>query len=282
MKFTKMHGAGNDYLFIDAREIENQKDWSSVAISMSDRHFGVGSDGIILAANSDQADLRMVMLNADGTEGEMCGNGIRCLAAFSYKLGFVPKESSKVVVETLGGNKTVTPIWDGPNIVRAIVQMGKPNLRTRDLPAYAPGNETLSDFPLEIKDQIYLINGVSMGNPHAVAFLDQPVGDVPLHEIGPLVENHDMFPKRVNFEIVNVVDSSHVQARVWERGSGETMACGSGACAISVAGRIKGFTGDEVQISLPGGDLMVKWEGKDSEVVMEGPVEEVFVGEWPD
>ena len=282
MKFTKMHGAGNDYLFIDARGMEDQKDWSSLAVAMSDRHFGVGSDGIILAATSEQADLRMVMLNADGTQGEMCGNGIRCLAAFSYTLGIVQNDASKVVVETLAGNKTVTPIWDGPDVVRAIVQMGKPNLSARDLPAVAPSNETLSDYPLNIKDQTFLINGVSMGNPHAVAFLNQPVSEVPLHDLGPLVENHDMFPERVNFEIVNVVDTSHVEARVWERGSGETMACGSGACAIAVTGKLKGLTGDEVKISLPGGELFVRWAGGCSEVVMEGPVEEVFVGEWPD
>ena len=282
MRFTKMHGAGNDYLFIDARG--EQRDWPSLSVAMSDRHTGVGSDGIILALPSERADLRMQMFNADGSEGEMCGNGIRCLAGFALTRDIVSADTSPVVIETLVGERVVTPIaWDEGRVVRATVGMGQPSVAVADIPVHAPGHEMIMDYPLQVDGHTFEISCVSMGNPHAVAFLDTPVEDVALQEVGPLVENHPMFPQRVNFEIANVTDSGHVRARVWERGSGQTMACGSGVCAIAVIGGLKRLTGDEVTVSLPGGELVVRWPGPSrGEVVLEGPVVEVFEGEWPE
>ena len=279
MQFTKMHGAGNDYVYIDARHLE--RDWPALAVSMSDRHTGIGSDGIILLAPSDSADLRMRMYNADGSEGEMCGNGIRCLVRFAVDKGFVPNDRSPVSVETLAGVRQVTPIWDGGEMVRARVGMGEPIFRPEDIPVVAPGLEVVIDYPLQVNGHDLSVTCLSMGNPHAVAFVEQPVDDFPLHELGPIVEHHEMFPRRVNFEIVNRVDAGRVQARVWERGSGLTMACGSGASALAVAARLHGYVGDEVTVSLPGGELIVSWAGE-GEVVLEGPIEEVFQGEWPD
>jgi len=273
-----MHGAGNDYIYIDGRGQE--RDWPSLSVAMSDRHLGVGSDGIILALPSERAHLRMKMFNADGSEGEMCGNGIRCLVAYALTRGLVPAQTSPVVVETLAGDLQVIPMWDGERVSRATVRMGEPSVAVDDIPVDAPGIERLMDYPLQVDGRTFAISCVSMGNPHAVAFLDEPVDEVPLHELGPLVEHHPMFPKRMNFEIANVIDSGNVKARVWERGSGLTMACGSGASAIAVVGRLQGLTGSEVNVSLPGGDLVVRWPGH-GEVILEGPVQEVFEGEWP-
>ena len=279
MKFTKMHGAGNDYIYIDARDEE--RDWPQLAVAMSDRHLGVGSDGIILALHSDKALMRMRMFNADGSEGEMCGNGIRCLVRYGIERGIVPRDASPVSVETMAGVLQVTPIWDGSEMVRATVGMGEPKLHPDDIPVRAPGSEAVIDHPLQVDGYQFTISCVSMGNPHAVAFVDEPVDKVPLHEAGPLVEHHSMFPARVNFEIVNVMSPAHLKARVWERGSGLTMACGTGACAVAVAARLHGHIGDQVTIALPGGELSVTWPGH-GEVLLEGPVEEVFKGDWPD
>jgi len=237
MRFTKMHGAGNDYIFVDARE--QDRDWSALSVAMSDRHLGVGSDGLILARVSNRADLRMTMFNADGSEAEMCGNGIRCLVGYALKREIVPAGKSTVTVETLAGDLKVTPIWDNSRVGRAIVGMGEPSVAVEDIPVVAPAYAMLMDYPLEIDGSRFEINCVSMGNPHAVAFVETPVDEVNLHDIGPKIENHPMFPKRVNFEIVNVIDPGHVKVRVWERGSGLTMACGTGACAVAVIGRLK-------------------------------------------
>ena len=275
-----MHGAGNDYIFLDARNQE--RDWGQLSVSMSDRHMGVGADGIILALDSDRADLRMSMFNADGSVGEMCGNGIRCLVDFALRRGIVDPKTSPVVVETLVGDRTVTPIWDGDRVVRATVGMGEPRFAVDEIPVIAPGHEMLVDYTLNVDGSTFDISCVSMGNPHAVAFLDTPVEEVPLWRLGPLVENHPMFPQRVNFEIANVVDSGNLTARVWERGSGLTMACGTGACAVAVIGRFKDLTGDQVVVNLPGGELVVRWSGQGEEVVLEGPVQEVFEGDWPE
>ena len=281
MKFTKMEGAGNDYIYVDARG--QDRDWPALSVAMSDRHFGVGADGIILALPSDRADLRMRMFNADGSEGEMCGNGIRCLVGYALTRGIIHAETSPVSVETLSGDLRVTPKWDDGRVVWATVRMGEPSVAVDDIPVDAPGQEMLMDYPLQVDGQTFKISCVSMGNPHAVAFLEEPVEGVPLDRLGPLVENHPMFPQRVNFEIANVIDSRHVKARVWERGSGLTMACGSGACAIAVIGRLQRLTGNEVTVSLPGGDLLVQWQGPGKgEVILGGPVQEVFEGEWPD
>ena len=279
LDFTKMHGAGNDYVYIDARG--RQRDWPALAVAMSDRHTGVGSDGIILMADSDRADLRMRMYNADGSQGEMCGNGIRCLVKFALDRRVVPCDASPVTVETLAGVRQVTPVWEDGRMVGASVTMGEPRLRPQDVPVAAPGSGPVIDHPLRVNGYDLSISCVSMGNPHAVAFLREPVDDFPLHEVGPVIERHELFPERVNFEIVNLESRSRLRARVWERGSGLTMACGSGASALAVAARLHGYVDDDVTVSLPGGDLAVSWAGR-GEVVLEGPVQEVFQGEWPD
>ena len=279
VKFTKMHGAGNDYVYIDGRS--EDRDWPRLSVAMSDRHTGVGADGIILALDSDSADLRMRMFNADGSEGEMCGNGIRCLVRFAMDRGIVSAGASEVSVDTLAGIKLVTPLRENGVVSRARVGMGEPSLRAEDVPVVAPGHEIVVDYPLQVDGRVFSITCVSMGNPHAVAFVDEPVCDVPLHELGPMVERHPMFPRRVNFEIVNVVDRGRVDARVWERGSGLTMACGSGAAALTVAARLHDYIDDEVTVGLPGGELVVRWDGH-GPVELEGPVESVFSGVWPD
>ncbi len=279
MRFTKMHGAGNDYVYIDTRSQE--RDWPALSVAMSDRHKGVGADGIILALPSETADLRMRMFNADGGESQMCGNGVRCLVGFALTRSIVPSGSSSVVVETLAGERRVAPRWDDGRVVWGSVEMGEPVFEANRIPVDAPGLDVVTDYPLQVDGNTFEISCLSMGNPHAVAFIDTPVDDVLLHEVGPVVENHPMFPERVNFEIANVIDGGRVRARVWERGSGLTEACGTGACAIGVIGRRKGLTGDKVHVALPGGDLVVEWSGEGS-VTLEGPVAEVFEGEWPD
>ncbi|CAI8049248.1 Diaminopimelate epimerase [Geodia barretti] len=256
MEFTKMHGAGNDYVYVDARAMP-EHDWGQLSQAISDRHFGVGSDGLILVMDSDVADLKMRMFNVDGSEGEMCGNGIRCFAKYAIERGIVPRSVGEVTIDTMAGVRTVVPRYDGSEINAARVSMGKPRFAPSDIPIH-PG-----DFRL-------FLTFVSMGNPHAVTFIDQPVEEFPLHNIGPLVERHPIFPKRVNFEVVNIRDDGNLDARVWERGSGETMACGTGACAIGVASRLLGHTGDRVAVHLPGGTLTIDWDGTD-EVYLEGP-----------
>ena len=279
MKFTKLHGAGNDYVYIDARGKE--RDWPALSVAMSDRHLGVGSDGLILALPSEKADLRMRMFNADGSEGEMCGNGIRCLVRFAFDNGIVDAEKSPVRVETMAGVLDVTPLGDdGDGMTAARVLMGAPRLVPAEIPVALEGKDVVIDEPLKVAGREFRMTCVSMGNPHAVVFMDEPVDEFPLTEIGPMVEHHPLFPARVNFEIVNVLDGDKtLKTRVWERGSGITMACGTGACAVQVAARLNGLAGDRATIALPGGDLTVEWPGA-GEVVMEGPVATVFDGEW--
>lgn len=279
MKFTKLHGAGNDYLYVDATHQE--RDWPALAVAMSDRHLGAGSDGIILALPSNKADLRMRMFNADGSEAEMCGNGIRCFVRFALDENIISNGATAVSVETGAGILDVTPISDGGKMIRARVGMGEPILVPADVPVDLPGQDVVMDHPLSVDGGNFKLTFVSMGNPHAIAFLDEPVDDVRLTEVGPLVEHHPLFPNRINFEIANVIDRGRIQLRVWERGSGITMACGTGACATAVAARLHGLIDDKVVIELPGGELTVEWSGK-GPVILEGPVEEVYKGEWPD
>ncbi len=284
MQFTKMHGAANDYLFIDARQLD--ADWPALAVAMSDRHRGVGADGIILVLQSQQAQLRMRIFNADGSEGEMCGNGIRCFAKFAIERGLTDNNSEGLCVETLAGVRTVVPRLEEGQVVAARVAMGRPELRPEAVPVALNTSTELSeskaalDYQLEIGGKTLALSFVSMGNPHAVAFIPEVVSDFPLHQVGPLVEHHPIFPRRTNFEIVNAGQGPSMQARVWERGSGETMACGTGACAIAVAARLHGHTHDRFNITLPGGTLSIEWDGQ-GEVYLEGPAEEVFSGEWP-
>ena len=263
MKFTKMHGAGNDYVYVDAR-FQN-RDWNELSRQMSDRHFGVGGDGLILIKDSDVADLKMSMFNADGSEAEMCGNGIRCFVKYAVDHGIVADSSVSVSVETLAGIRQVSPIAEGGQGVAARVSMGIPILTLSEVPVrlgpaeeYGPG--PVLEYPFQIDDHDLRLSFVSMGNPHAVTFTDTPVAEFPLHTVGPRLEHHPIFPNRVNFEIVNIESRDHLTARVWERGSGETMACGTGACGIAVASILGGYTGNTVDITLPGGTLRVDWD----------------------
>ena len=284
MRFVKMHGAGNDYIYVDAREsaIGTQgHDWPEVARQVSDRHFGIGSDGLILLRESDVGDARMQMFNADGSEGMMCGNGIRCLVRFGLDSNALSLDKNAFDIETASGVLNVRPIWSEGQMTHASVSMGAPRLRAVEVPVTAPGRDgPVLDFPLSIEGHSLQLNCVSMGNPHAVVFLDEPVEDFPLTEIGPKVERHHVFPEGVNFEIVNVLGRDRIRVRVWERGSGITLACGTGACAVVVAARLHGLVDDEVTVELPGGELKIYWPG-DGDVVMEGPVDRVFEGEWP-
>ena len=281
MRFVKLHGAGNDYLFIDARRLD--KDWPALARAMSDRHFGVGADGIILALQSEEAQVRMRMFNADGSEGEMCGNGIRCFGRFVLDEKIATLSGESLAVETEAGVLSVTPLFENGKMARARVSMGEPRLQANEIPVDLPGlkGRRVYDYPIDVGQREFAISCVSMGNPHAVTFLDEPVDQFPLETIGPRVEHLEMFPNRVNFEIVNVLSPSHIRARVWERGSGITLACGTGACAVAVASYLHGYTGECVDITLPGGFLKVEWPGH-GDVILEGPVEEVFQGEWPE
>ena len=278
MKFTKMHGAGNDYVYVNG--YVESLDWPVISEKISNRHKGIGADGLIVAASSKIADLKMRMFNADGSEGEMCGNGIRCLVAFAMSEGLVDSNANVISVETGAGVLDVRPTFGNSGMNGATVDMGEPILRPSVIPVDLTDESfPVVDYPLEVNGRKFLMTFVSMGNPHAVTFIEEDVSNFPLEDIGPVVENHKMFPNKVNFEVVNVVSETHLKVRVWERGSGITMACGTGACAVVVAAHLKGLVGDQVNIELPGGMLEINWSGKGS-ILMEGPVEEVYRGQW--
>ena len=276
MKFTKMQGIGNDYVYVNCLQetIENP---SELAKKISDRHYGVGSDGLIMINPSDKADFEMEMYNADGSRGEMCGNGIRCVAKYVYDYGLTDKTS--ISVETLAGIKYLDLTVEDGKVVLVKVDMGKPMLRPEEVPVVSEKEEVI-DEPITVDGQEYRMTCVSMGNPHAVVVIDQDVKEFPLETVGVKFENHERFPKRVNTEFVNVLDRHTAQMRVWERGSGETLACGTGACAVAVACALNGLTEDEVTVKLLGGDLQIKWDREKNTVYMTGPAEVVFDGEW--
>ena len=275
MKFTKMQGIGNDYVYVNCLQetIENP---SELAKKISDRHYGVGSDGLIMINPSDKADFEMEMYNADGSRGEMCGNGIRCVAKYVYDYGLTDKTS--ISVETLAGIKYLDLTVEDGKVVLVKVDMGKPMLRPEEVPVVSEKEEVI-DEPITVDGQEYRMTCVSMGNPHAVVFIDQDVKEFPLETVGVKFENHERFPKRVNTEFVNVLDRHTAQMRVWERGSGETLACGTGACAVAVACALNGLTEDEVTVKLLVGDLQIKWDREKNTVYMTGPAEVVFDGE---
>ena len=298
MQFTKLHGAGNDYILVDG--LSQEQDWPKLSEAVSDRHFGIGSDGLIVVAPSDQADVRMRMFNPDGSESEMCGNGIRCLTKFVLERELVPGHEHGIAIETGAGVLSVTPQWEEGRVIRATVDMGAPILRAADVPV-DPSNagpsdrsamdavlleglgvapdDVLFDAPIAVNGTTFTVTAVSMGNPHAVAFIDQPVADVELERLGPLIEHHTAFPRRVNFHIVNVKARNRIDARTWERGAGQTLACATGACAMVVSGRLHGLLDEAVTVEVPGGELIITWPGQGS-VIMEGPVQEVFSGDW--
>ena len=276
MKFTKMHGLGNDYVYLLPTQ---EQDWSALSIAMSDRHFGIGSDGLILALPSTIANFKMRMFNADGSEAEMCGNGIRCVAKFAMEEGLVAGDADVVTVETLAGIKTLQIFRDDGVISGARVDMGAPNLDPASLPSTVEGLGPAIGIPLTVDGIDLSLTLVSVGNPHAVHYIDYDPDLFPLERIGPQVEHHPMFPRRVNFQVVQVLNPGEVKHRVWERGSGITLASGTSATAVCVASQINGFTGKRIIDHMPGGDLVLEWDGSGS-VYMTGPATRVFDGNW--
>jgi len=275
MKFTKMHGLGNDYVYVDAAR-ETVADPVALARAMSDRHTGVGADGLILIVPSDRADVRMVMYNADGSRAEMCGNGIRCVAKYAVDHGLCDRLD--LAIETDAGVKRVWCQLRDSLVDSVRVDMGVPSLAARDLPA-AVEPERMVDYPMHVGPHEFNVTGVSMGNPHAVAFVDE-LHRIDLVEVGPLMERAGLFPNRINVHFVRVDNENHVTVRTWERGSGATRACGTGACAVCVAGAVTGRTRRAVTAELPGGALLIEW-ADDDHVYMTGLAVEVFQGEWP-
>jgi diaminopimelate epimerase len=276
MRFTKMQGCGNDYVYVDCFTQPMPRDPVTLSRAISDRHFGVGSDGLILICRSEKADSRMRMYNADGSESEMCGNGIRCVAKYVYDHGLVRK--SLLTIETGGGVLTLELDLSGGLVRQVRVDMGEPILQAERIPTTLPGNPPL-DVALDVAGQTLHVNCVSMGNPHCITFVDA-ITDAQVLGLGPQIERHAAFPRRINVEFVRVNSPEDVTVRVWERGSGETLACGTGACAVAVAGVLTGRTQRRITVHLPGGDLQLHWSDVDNHVYMTGPAVEVFNGEW--
>lgn len=275
MKFTKMQGLGNDYVYINGFE-ERVEDPSELSKKISDRHFGVGSDGLILINPSKRADFEMAMYNADGSRGEMCGNGIRCVGKYVYDKGLTDK--THITVETLAGVKSLDlTVRDGKvRLVR--VDMGGPILTPKLIPVKYEG-ESVIDEPITVLGVTYRMTCVCTGPPHTVVFTDDPMG-LDLEKIGPAFEHHELFPRRTNVEFVKVLDKKTLFMRVWERGSGETYACGTGACASAVAAALNGLAEDEVTVKMRGGDLAVQWDKTGNKIYMTGEAQAVFEGEW--
>lgn len=274
MKFTKMQGLGNDYVYVNCfkETIENPPE---MAKKVSNRNFGIGSDGLIMINPSDVADFEMEMYNADGSRSEMCGNGIRCVGKYVYDYGLTEKEH--ISVETLAGIKYLDLTVEDGKVKLVKVDMGNPELVPANIPIVADGDRVI-DEPINVNGSEYRMTGVSMGNPHAVVYVEDVKG-LDIETIGPAFENHERFPNRVNTEFVKVLDRNTVEMRVWERGSGETMACGTGACAVAVACILNGFTEDKVTVKLLGGDLQIEWDKEADKVYMTGPAEVSFDGE---
>ena len=274
MKFTKIQGLGNDYVYVNCfqEKIENP---SEVAVKVSNRNFGIGSDGLIMINPSKVADCEMEMYNADGSRSEMCGNGIRCVGKYMYDYGLTNKQS--ISVETLAGIKYLDFTIEDGKVKLVRVDMGTPELVPANIPIVADG-DCVIDEPIIVDGKEYRMTGVSMGNPHAVVYIDDVQG-LDIEKIGPKFENHERFPRRVNTEFVRVIDRTTVEMRVWERGSGETLACGTGACAVAVSCILNGFTEDKVTVKLLGGDLQIEWNRETNKVYMTGPAEVSFDGE---
>ncbi len=275
--FTKMQGIGNDYVYIDCtkEEVLREEEISAFSIKVSDRHFGIGSDGVILIKPSQEADFFMDMYNADGSRGKMCGNGIRCVARFVYDKGLT--EKTDLTIETLSGVKKISVTVEDGKAVRATVNMGKPILASTQIPVLWNESNMINE-PIAVGGRLFNITAVSMGNPHAVVYV-KDIETLPLEQMGPLFEKHKLFPESVNTEFVQIIDRSHLRMRVWERGSGETMACGTGACATVVASVLNGFADRSSTVILNGGELSITWKDDTDEVIMEGPAEIVFEGE---
>ncbi|MFO7772690.1 MAG: diaminopimelate epimerase [Dehalococcoidia bacterium] len=300
MRFSKLQGTGNDFILIDTLTGPSQRNWEELARAMCDRHFGIGADGLILVQDSTIADLKMRVFNADGSEPEVCGNGLRCFAKYAIEKGFVAPISSdslpvnstcnqdnpSLAIETPSGLRKAEAYMSENKVNRVRVNMGPPQFQPEQIPVKAEVNMPIAPgpilgYPLVISGKKLLLSLLSMGNPHAVTFSSLPVAEFPLAAIGPKVEEHPAFPQRTNFGVARVLSRGQIEARVWERGVGETLACGSAACAIAVAAQLLNYVEPQVDIMLPGGALTVSWD-RVGEVFLSGPVEEVFTGEWPE
>lgn len=278
LKFTKMHGCGNDYIYIDgARERIPAEQKPGLVRRLSDRHFGIGGDGVIFINPSDQADFEMEMYNMDGTRAEMCGNGIRCVAKYVYDKGLT--DQTQISVISAGRIKYLDLHVENGRVSTVMVNMGEPILKACEIPVLAEEEkgEVIAE-PIEIEGKTYRMTCVSMGNPHAVVFVED-VQDFPLEQVGSGLEKHPRFPKRVNAEFVKILDEETIEMRVWERGTGETLACGTGACAAAVACSLNGLTKDTVTVKLLGGTLQIQWNKAENRVYMTGPATTVFEGE---
>lgn len=276
MKFTKMHGCGNDYVYVNCFE-EKIEDESKTAIFVSDRHFGIGGDGMILIKPSKIADFEMCMYNADGSRGAMCGNGVRCVAKYVYDNKLTDKKL--ISIESMGAIKNIKVETENDKVVSAKVDMGAPILIAKEVPVKSE-NEKVIGEEITVLDRKFNMTCVSMGNPHAVMFIDESPKDFPLEKYGPLFENNEIFPDRTNAEFAKVLDRKNIEMRVWERGSAETLACGTGSCATVVAAILNGYVDNDVTVHLLGGDLDISWSGNEKDsVFMTGPATTVFSGE---
>jgi diaminopimelate epimerase len=285
MDFVKMQGTGNDFVLLEATGEEpgtglSERDWPALARSMCDRHFGIGADGIILVLPSDRADIRMRMFNPDGSESEMCGNGIRCFARYAVERGLVKPVDGRFTVETGAGILTAQLVGESGRVQSVRVSMGVPRFAPADIPVAVETSPPVNDLRLTLEDRTLAVTCLSMGNPHAVHFLDRGVAEFPLEVVGPRVERHHLFPQRINFEVARVQSRQLMDVRVWERGAGATLACGSGASAAMVAAHLHRLVEERVEVRMPGGSLTVEWDGQ-GEVYLTGPAEYVFEGQWP-
>jgi len=284
MNFTKMQGAGNDFILVEASEIN--LDWPQMAMAMCDRHFGIGADGLLVLLPSRLADFQMHIFNADGSEAEACGNGLRCLVKYVVDMGLANTGAQEILVETIAGIRKARIHRAMGKLTKIQISMGKPKFGAEDIPVVMETREgnlvditSVLSHHVSIEGRELLLNFVSMGNPHAIYFGQHPVSNFPLSQLGPQIEQHKMFPERVNFEVARIISRKQIEARVWERGAGETLACGSGACAITAAAQMLGYIDNKVDIKLPGGTLEVEWD-RVGEVLLGGPTEIVFAGEW--
>jgi diaminopimelate epimerase len=280
MRFTKLQGAGNDYIYINGFEVQ-VTDPAALAVRMSDRHFGIGADGLIMVLPPEKdGDVRMRMFNADGSESEMCGNGVRCVAKFALDRGLAKDDT--VRVETLAGLRPIEIHRAGGRIVKGTVGMGRPRLDPPEIPVLVDGDRAV-DVPITVGGQTLWMTCISMGNPHAVFYCERgTAADWPLETLGPKIETNSLFPNRTNVHIVEVLSPGEVNMRTWERGSGITLACGTGASAVCVAGVLTRKTERRILAHVPGGDLEIEWPDDRAEVRLTGPMEEVFTGEWPE
>ena len=274
-----MHGAGNDFFIVESSG--DDRDWEAISVAICERHFGAGADGLMLLLPSSKAHVRMRLFNSDGSEAEVSGNGVRCLVRYAIERGVAKPDGAVLTVEAIHDVLEAQVSMAGSSVASIRLSMGQPKFAPADIPVLAEMAPPVLDFPIDVGGEQLAVSCMSIGNPHAVHFLDTPVEDYPLESLGPAVENHPAFPARVNFGIANVLDRSHMDVRVWERGAGETLACGSGCCAAMVMAHLHGLVDDRVDIKQPGGMLTVEWDGQ-GDIFLGGAAEFVYDGDWPD